>query len=120
MESDCEEFTPRAYQIDLYERALVNNSILYLPTGAGKTYIAVMLIKAMSKSIRKPFSEGGKRTIFAVNTVPLVTQQSAYITRHTDLTCQGYSGDMEVDFWTGSKWHEEFEKNQVRPKVIAV
>ncbi|XP_015124116.1 endoribonuclease Dicer [Diachasma alloeum] len=111
--TEVEEFTPRPYQVDLFERALAKNAILYLPTGAGKTYIAVMLIKAMSPSIRIPFSEGGKRTIFAVNTVPLVTQQSAYIRRHTDLTCQGYSGDMGVDFWIQSRWKEEFEKNQV-------
>ncbi|XP_011300777.1 endoribonuclease Dicer [Fopius arisanus] len=114
MEStETEEFTPRPYQVDLYERALIHNSILYLPTGAGKTYIAVMLIKALSPAVRIPFSEGGKRTIFAVNTVPLVIQQSGYIARHTGLACTGYSGDMKVDFWSGDKWKEEFEKNQV-------
>lgn len=48
-----ERFTPRAYQIDLYERAVQNNTILYLPTGAGKTYIAVMLLKRLSGDIRK-------------------------------------------------------------------
>jgi len=46
-------FKPRAYQIDLYERAVQNNTILYLPTGAGKTYIAVMLLKHLSSDIRK-------------------------------------------------------------------
>ncbi|XP_063981181.1 endoribonuclease Dicer-like [Diachasmimorpha longicaudata] len=111
--SETEELTPYPYQVDMLELALRENSILYLPTGAGKTYIAVMLIKAMSASIRKPFSEDGKRTIFAVNTVPLVLQQSMYIKRHTGLTCQGYSGDLEVDFWKESKWQEEFDKNQV-------
>jgi len=46
-------FTPRAYQIDLYEKAVQNNLILYLPTGAGKTYIAIMLLKHLSGDIRK-------------------------------------------------------------------
>lgn len=46
-------FTPRAYQIDLYEKAVKNNTILYLPTGAGKTYIAVMLLKHLSGDVRK-------------------------------------------------------------------
>lgn len=45
------EFTPRAYQIDLYERAIQNNTIIYLPTGGGKTYIAVMLLKYLSKDL---------------------------------------------------------------------
>lgn len=47
------EFTPRAYQIELYEKAVHNNTILYLPTGAGKTYIAVMLLKRLSADVRK-------------------------------------------------------------------
>ncbi|XP_070162593.1 endoribonuclease Dicer isoform X3 [Polyergus mexicanus] len=107
------EFNPRAYQIDLYEKAVQNNTILYLPTGAGKTYIAVMLLKHFSADIRKPYSQGGKRTMFAVNTVALVSQQSEYISRHTDLICKGYSGDMHVDFWEEEQWLAEIEANQV-------
>ncbi|XP_036140493.1 endoribonuclease Dicer isoform X2 [Monomorium pharaonis] len=106
-------FTPRAYQIDLYERAVQSNTILYLPTGAGKTYIAVMLLKHLSGNIRKPYQEGGKRSIFIVNTVPLVTQQADYISRHTGLSCKGYSGDMKVDFWQESQWLTEIEEHQV-------
>lgn len=148
-------FTPRAYQIDLYERAVENNMILYLPTGTGKTYIAVMLLKHLSAAVRKyvhsclwkcfsdftwqesffeprntylyrhfndfksffyifrPYEEGGKRSIFIVNTVALVEQQSAYISRHTDLTCKGYSGDMMVDFWQEQQWITELEQQQV-------
>lgn len=56
MEEDPEmvvEFKPRPYQVDLFEEALAQNSIIYLPTGSGKTFIAVMLIKAMSGSIIK-------------------------------------------------------------------
>ncbi|XP_011693477.1 PREDICTED: endoribonuclease Dicer-like isoform X2 [Wasmannia auropunctata] len=109
-----ESFTPRAYQIDLYERAVRENVILYLPTGAGKTYIAVMLLKHLSRDLLKPYGEGGKRSIFIVNTVALVDQQSTYIRRHTKgLNCGGYSGDMKVDFWSEQKWLAEIEKNQV-------
>ncbi|XP_071570826.1 endoribonuclease Dicer [Temnothorax nylanderi] len=106
-------FTPRAYQIDLYERATKNNTILYLPTGAGKTYIAVMLLKHLSGDVRRPYREGGKRSIFVVNTVALVVQQADYISRHTGLKCKGYSGDMKVDFWQEQQWTAEIEEHEV-------
>jgi endoribonuclease Dicer len=51
--SNEDKFTPRAYQIDLYEKTIHDNTILYLPTGAGKTYVAVMLLKHLSSTLRK-------------------------------------------------------------------
>ncbi|KYM95939.1 Endoribonuclease Dicer [Cyphomyrmex costatus] len=106
-------FKPRSYQIDLYERAIQDNTIVYLPTGSGKTYIAVMLLKHLSRDIRKSYQEGGKRSAFIVNTVALVEQQSQYIQRHTDLKCRGYSGDMKVDFWSHEEWLSEIEAHEV-------
>ncbi|XP_012287234.1 endoribonuclease Dicer [Orussus abietinus] len=106
-------FTARAYQMDLFEKAVKENTIIYLPTGTGKTFIAVLLIKQLSGDIRKPFFEGGKRSIFIVNTVPLVTQQSEYVARHTGLICKGYSGDMQIDYWDKNIWSREIEHNQV-------
>lgn len=61
----------------------------------------------------RPYQEGGKRSIFAVNTVALVTQQAEYISRHTGLSCKGYSGDMMVDFWQEQQWLTEIEEHQV-------
>lgn len=37
--------TPREYQYELYEKALHDNVIVVLDTGAGKTLISIMLIK---------------------------------------------------------------------------
>ncbi|KAG7196546.1 hypothetical protein KM043_018566 [Ampulex compressa] len=113
MESDTEEFKARPYQIDLYEKAIQKNTIIYLPTGGGKTFVAVMVIKKFSAEIQKLYSEGGKRSIFVVNTVALVLQQTKYITRHTGLTCNGYSGEMHVDFYSLTEWLVQFEKYQV-------
>lgn len=47
------DLVPRDYQILLSEIALRENTIIYLPTGAGKTFIALILIKRMGKDIEK-------------------------------------------------------------------
>ncbi|XP_031782799.1 endoribonuclease Dicer [Nasonia vitripennis] len=107
------EFKARPYQIYLYEKTIEQNSILYLPTGSGKTYIAVLLVKRLSGDVQRQYTEGGKRTIFIVNTVALVVQQTAFLTRHTGLVCKGYSGDMGVDFWSKEEWRKEINTNQV-------
>jgi len=70
-------------------------------------------LKAYFFYIFRPYKEGGKRSIFVVNTVALVMQQADYISRHTGLTCRGYSGDMHVDFWEEEKWLAEIEAHQV-------
>jgi endoribonuclease Dicer len=46
-----EDFKPRPYQEKLLNLVKEQNSIIYLPTGSGKTFIAVMLIKQMSASL---------------------------------------------------------------------
>lgn len=107
------EFIPRTYQIELFEIACKQNVIIYLPTGAGKTFIAVMLIKELSADIRKSYDEGGKRTVFIVNTVPLVMQQSEYITRLTGLSCAALSGDIGIDVWTNKEWNAQLKEHKV-------
>ncbi|XP_076391381.1 endoribonuclease Dcr-2 isoform X2 [Megachile rotundata] len=113
MESNTDNFIARTYQVDLLEVALRQNTIVYLPTGAGKTFIAVKLIEELSADIRRPYNEGKKHTIFVVNTVPLVVQQSEYIGRLTGLLCSPLSGDCNVDFWKDQEWNQQLEKYQV-------
>ncbi|CAF5114039.1 unnamed protein product, partial [Rotaria sp. Silwood1] len=103
----------RSYQTELMEQAKLENLIVCLPTGSGKTYIAVMLIKEMSYSIRESVKKGGKRTVFLVKTVQLVDQQSDYIRTHTNFSVGKYCGELGVDLWDKEKWEDEFEKNQV-------
>ncbi len=50
------------------EQAKDENLVVCLPTGSGKTYIAVMLIKELAHAIRRSVDDGGKRTIFLVKT----------------------------------------------------
>ena len=65
--------TPRDYQQELSQYALQENSLIYLPTGSGKTLIAAMVISCMKKLNPK------KLMVFLTDRIPLVYQQSDYI-----------------------------------------
>ena len=45
---------PRNYQLELYHEIMERkSSILFLPAGSGKTYIAILVIKAMAAALKK-------------------------------------------------------------------
>ncbi|KAK9308230.1 hypothetical protein QLX08_001702 [Tetragonisca angustula] len=113
METHIEDFIARAYQVELYEIACKENIIVYLPTGAGKTFIAVMLIKKLSADIQKSYDEGGKHTVFIVNTLPLVIQQRDYIRRLTGFSCGAFSSEEGVDFWHTKDWNAQLKQHDV-------
>ncbi len=74
---------PREYQIRLLDKAKSRNVISVLETGAGKTLIAIMLMRHMESIV----SSSAKRQvmIFLVPTVPLVVQQANYIKSNSNL-----------------------------------
>jgi endoribonuclease Dicer len=47
------KFQPRDYQSLLIEHAIRENSIIYLPTGSGKTFIAIAVIKHFANDLEK-------------------------------------------------------------------
>lgn len=59
---------PLSYQVELLERAKERNTIVFLGTGTGKTFISVMLIKEMAYQVRETYKNGVKRTFFLVTT----------------------------------------------------
>lgn len=63
---------PRRYQIALFERAKVQNTIVHLETGKGKTLVALLLIRHLSYLYQE-----GKQTLFLVPSVALAMQHSA-------------------------------------------
>jgi endoribonuclease Dicer len=65
----------------LLEKAMKGNTIVYLGTGSGKTFIAVMLIKEMREQLKTK-----KKAIFLVNSVALVDQQAEAIRISTGLS----------------------------------
>lgn len=45
--------------------------------------------------------------------MPLVTQQSEYIEKHTGLTVGKYCGEMGVDDWDSTRWNYEYNTNNI-------
>lgn len=68
----------RQYQLDVLEQAKSRNTIAFLETGAGKTLIAVLLIKSISLELQKQNKK--MLAVFLVPKVPLVYQVVIYWT----------------------------------------
>ncbi|XP_053604305.1 endoribonuclease Dicer [Plodia interpunctella] len=112
--NEVEQLKSRPYQTELEEIAIKQNTIIHLPTGSGKTLIAIQLIKRCRGALQDPWGQGGKRTFFLVNNVPLVDQQRKAIQKICPVEGVGaYSSEDRVDYWDKNKWDEELSKNQV-------
>ncbi|KAF3189375.1 Dicer-like protein 1 [Orbilia oligospora] len=106
---------PREYQLELFERAKMDNTIAVLDTGSGKTLIATLLIRWMleleleeRKSGRSP-----KVCVFLVNSVTLVFQQAAVLECNLDAQVGKYCGDMGTDLWTKSQWDARLKSDRI-------
>ncbi|XP_036333291.1 endoribonuclease Dicer [Rhagoletis pomonella] len=107
------EMEPRRYQLELLDYVMHRNAIIYLPTGAGKTYVAIMALKRFSHQMQETIENGGKRAIFMCNTVELARQQAIELKRCTNLAIGFYVGERDVDSWSRKKWDEEIRVNQI-------
>ena len=95
----------RPYQKELLEKAKEKNIIVYLGTGSGKTFIAVMLIKHMRDLLGR-----SKKVVFLVNNVALLEQQAQVIRDYTGLSTASYCGADGVDHWDKGKWGKEVQE----------
>ncbi len=68
--------TPRKYQQEIYETCKDKNCLVVLPTGIGKTLVALML------SINRQKAVPGTKTLFLAPTRPLAEQHEAYFKKH--------------------------------------
>lgn len=69
-----------SYQLEALEKAIEQNTIVFLETGSGKTLIAVMLLRRYAHHLRKP---SPFFAVFLVPTVVLVHQVRKIITSGT-------------------------------------
>ncbi|KAJ4773845.1 Endoribonuclease Dicer [Rhynchospora pubera] len=101
----------RQYQLEVLEHAQKRNTIAFLETGAGKTLIAVLLMKSVYTEMMKDTKK--MLAIFLVPKVPLVYQQAEVIRERTGFNVGHYCGEMGQDFWDSKRWQREFESKQV-------
>ncbi|KAJ3358347.1 Dicer-like protein 1, partial [Kappamyces sp. JEL0680] len=107
---------PRHYQLELFKKACLGNVIAVLDTGAGKTLIALLLIKHVHYLQEQAFgasSGAGKKSIFFVPTVPLVAQQSAYLANHSELRVGQMWGGSNSSVLDQQKWNECIDRHDV-------
>ncbi|UJR36873.1 hypothetical protein I4U23_029586 [Adineta vaga] len=107
------DLDPRSYQTEIVEQAKSKNLIVCLPTGSGKTYIAVMLIKELLPMTRQSLADGGKRTIILVKTVELGRQHYNTIDSHLKLEIIAYADSPQIRLQDREKWMKIFEKYKI-------
>ena len=102
---------PRDYQRELFLSAMCRNTLVYLPTGSGKTLIAAMVLSCMKKL------NPNKLMVFLVDRVPLAYQQSDYIKSQVpDLRVETLVGEMEPS--QQRKIHQQLADNKVDLLVL--
>eukprot|EP00981_Chlorochromonas_danica_P004718 scaffold954_cov173-Ochromonas_danica.AAC.4 len=120
----------RPYQERVIKVALTQNTLAVLPTGSGKTLIAVHVIQERLRLIRlKKEEEGSRRSIiiFLAPTKVLVGQQKAYIQAHSDACIIEITSDTNLTasynkrHWgvTGwSEWLLHYEVIVMTPQIL--
>ena len=95
----------RPYQLKIFKEAKERNSIIYMETGKGKTYVAIMLInnlfydqyrmKECNEKLKK-----NKKVVFLVNEVSLIEQQRKVLESNCKLKISLLKGGNSSKFKT--------------------
>ncbi|KAF9375586.1 Dicer-like protein 1 [Podila verticillata] len=106
---------PRQYQLDMYEKALLENVIAVMDTGSGKTLVAAMLIKEMIRREEDNHKSPSEKKLpfFVVANIPLVRQQADAIRRYCGATVAEISGAGHHGKLPTAVWHRLADEFQV-------
>lgn len=107
----AEALVPRAYQEDVTRSALERNVVVRADTGSGKTFIAVLLIRAIAAQPRQ--IDDHTLIIFLTPTVTLVHQQASVLEAATTLRVKSFVGASGVDVWKTERWREELSTTDI-------
>lgn len=108
----------RGYQRELCDEGTDNdqNSVIYLPTGTGKTFVAIEIVnRIMAKAVSASTDKQKPLAIFLVDRMTLVFQQSRAFDEQYKPTlpsmqrCGQYVGDMR----DSKNWQHEFATHEV-------
>lgn len=103
----------RYLQQKLFEQALSANTTVCLPTGTGKTFIAIRLMIAKLEETVGRFPESAKRMFFLTPTRILCQQQSNVIKKYVTASVIFLTGDQGVDDFTAAQWMSCLKNYQI-------
>ena len=78
---------PERHQLRAFVSAMLENTVVVLPTGTGKTLVASMLLSWMSQA------NPGRVGLLLVHRVPLMQQQTITIRQDTEMKVASFGGD---------------------------
>ncbi|RFU77078.1 endoribonuclease dicer [Trichoderma arundinaceum] len=105
--------SPREYQIELFERARDENTIVVLDTGSGKTLIAALLLRHVLQVElqNRAIGHEPQTAFFLVEKVALCFQQHAVLTSNLEFPIGRFFGEVTGVVRTQEFWDEQFTQH---------